>query len=183
LKSLPKTLDDTYARILSNIDEEDCQDAVKILQWLACSARPLQIEEVAEIIAVDIECDPRVDPGKRLREPQDVLAICSSLVTTTSEMIKSSHNKKTGRQVRLAHFSVKEYLMSERVQATQYSIQEIRANVSIAEICLAYLLQFDNPTSLTSQTIEEFPLTRYAARLGRNPPIADRYWIDPSADP
>jgi hypothetical protein len=164
LKSLPKTLDDTYAQILRNIDEEDCQDAVKILQWLACSARPLQIEEVAEVVAVDIECDPRFDPGRRLREPQDILAICSSLITTTSETIKGSHNKTTGTQIRLAHLSVKEYLVSERVQAAQYSIQEICANVSIAEICLAYLLQFDSPNSLTSQTIEEFPLTRYAAR-------------------
>jgi ankyrin repeat protein len=164
LKSLPKTLDDTYARILCNIDEEDCQDAVKILQWLTCSARPLQIEEVAEVVAVDIECDPRFDPGRRLREAQDILAICSSLVTTTSETTKGSHDKTMGRQIRLAHFSVKEYLVSERVQATRYRIQEIRANVSIAEICLAYLLQFDSPDSLTSQTIEEFPLARYAAR-------------------
>ncbi|KAF4631092.1 hypothetical protein G7Y89_g7033 [Cudoniella acicularis] len=54
LNSLPKTLDDTYARILRSIDEEYSQDAFRILQWLAYSARPLRIEEVAEVVAVKI---------------------------------------------------------------------------------------------------------------------------------
>lgn len=57
LKSLPKTLDDTYARIVLSIDEEYTQDALKVLQWLAFSARPVRIEEVAEVVAVDLECD------------------------------------------------------------------------------------------------------------------------------
>jgi hypothetical protein len=39
--------------------------------------------------------------------------------------------------------------------------------VSIAEICLVYLLQFDHPNSLTFQTFKEFPLARYAVK----------YWI------
>ena len=49
IKSLPKTLDDTYARILRIIDEEYSQNAFKILQWPVYSARPLQIEEVADV--------------------------------------------------------------------------------------------------------------------------------------
>ena len=40
------TLDDTYARILCNIPEKRSIHALKILQWLAYSARPLQIEEI-----------------------------------------------------------------------------------------------------------------------------------------
>jgi hypothetical protein len=78
LKSLPKTLDDTYARILDNIDEEDnSKDAFKILQWLAYSARPLRIEEMVEVIAVGIEGSPLFDPKNRLPEPRDILIICS----------------------------------------------------------------------------------------------------------
>ena len=164
LSSLPGTLEDTYARILSNIPEKRSQQALKILQWLVYSARPLRIKEVAEVIIVDIKGDPQVDILKRLLEPQDILKICSSLVTTTMEETKSPHGT-----VRLSHFSVKEYLVSERIQtgpdrARPYSIREIHANVFIAEVCLAYLLQFDKPNSLTLQTIEEFPLAGYAAR-------------------
>lgn len=170
LRSLPKTLDDTYARILCSIDEYRSENALKILQWLAYSARPLQIEEVAEVIAVDIECNPRFDSEKRFQEPRDVLTICSSLVTASVGATEGPRSKTTGEQIRLAHFSVKEYLVSKRIQAgkaSQYSIQEIRANGSIAETCLAYLLQFDKPNSLSSQTVKatkEFPLARYAAR-------------------
>jgi hypothetical protein len=55
------------------------------------------------------------------------------------------------------------------------------SNESIAEICLAYLLQFDKPDSLTSQTIED-PLALYAAEYwtqharvaGKNENIMDR---------
>jgi hypothetical protein len=70
-------------------------------------------------------------------------------------------------EVRLAHFSVKECLVSERVQAglaTRYSIRGIRRNIFIPKICFPYLLQFDNPDSLVIQTIEEFPLAGYAAK-------------------
>ena len=154
LKSLPKTLDDTYARILCNIDEEHSKDAFKILQWLAYSARPLRIKEVAEVVAVDIEGDSRFDPENRLREPRDVLTICSSLVT------------KEGEKLRLAHFSVKEYLVSDRVQtgpASRYSVKEC-ADDYIAQTCLTYLLHFKGPMSLTSRNIDEFPLARYAAQ-------------------
>jgi hypothetical protein len=169
LKSLPETLDETYGRILDNINKNKrhSKDAFKILQWLAYSARPLRIEEVAEVIAVDIEGDPRFDPENRLREPRDILTICSSLVTITAEAMEGPHGKTAGEQVRLAHFSVKEYLVSERSQvgqATRYSIQEIPANGSIAEICLAYLLYFRGPSLPTSDNIDEFPLARYAAQ-------------------
>src|SRR5436190_11129120 len=155
LASLPITLDDTYARILCNIPEKRRKCAFKVLQWLVHSARPLQIEEIVEVIAVDTEGHPQFDPDRRLLEPGDILTICSSLVTIA------------GVEIKLAHFSVKEYLVSERIQkgpAHQYSIGEIHANVSIAETCLAYLLHFDKANFLTSQTTKEFPLARYAAK-------------------
>ena len=155
LASLPKTLDDTYDRILCKIDEEYAQYALQILHWLAYSAQPLQIEEIVEVTAVDTENGPRFSEERRLSDPSDILTICSSLVTIEAET------------VRLAHFSVKEYLMSDRIRcgpARKYSIQKVHANVSIAETCLVYLLQFDKANSLTRQTTKEFPLARYAAK-------------------
>ena len=52
LKNLPETLDDTYARILTEIDKSDLQEARSALQWLAFSNRPLRVEEVAEAAVV-----------------------------------------------------------------------------------------------------------------------------------
>jgi hypothetical protein len=50
------------------------------------------------------------------------------------------------------------------MRAGRYSIKEITANISIAETCHLYLLQFDKPDSLNPRTLEELPLVRYAAK-------------------
>ena len=82
LRTLPKDLDETYARILQSIDEDGYGEQVsKILQWLAYSERPLSLGEMAEVLAVDVHgCQFGVE--RRLADPRDVVAICSSLVTT-----------------------------------------------------------------------------------------------------
>lgn len=142
LSSLPKDLDETYARILSNIDEDYRRDALKVLQWLTYSARPLRLEEVAEVVTIDIGGSPRFDPEKRYPEPRDVWTICSSLISIEEEISKDDlEDDDDGNAkiiVRLAHFSVKEYLINGRDQ--YYSIQEVDTNALIAESCLAYLL-------------------------------------------
>ncbi|KAA6411304.1 MAG: hypothetical protein FRX48_04584 [Lasallia pustulata] len=184
LESLPETLDETYARILRNISEEDSHDAIKILQWLTYSSRPLRIEELAEIVAVNINDSPWFDHTARFPDQEDVLAICSSLVAVEDVRIEeddSEYDKYLLQRqygstplnriqvVKLAHFSVKEYLVSKRIRdqaaaTARYAIQEIQANQSIAAACLAYLLQFNQHDSLTSQTLEDFPLAGYAAK-------------------
>ena len=165
LASLPIDLDETYDRILDSIDEDYQQDALKVLQWLTYSIRPLRLEEVAEVIAIDVTESPRFNPDKRYLEPRDIWTICSSLISLQEEALR---NSGAGRViVQLAHFTVKEYLISPRIQKGRlkpYSIQEVDANASIAESSLAYLLQFDKPDSLTTQTVLEFPLADYAAK-------------------
>ena len=116
LKSLPKTLDETYARMLVNIDEEYSKDVFRIFQWLVYSARPLRIEEVAEVVAIDID-ESRFNPENRLLEPRDLLIICSSLVVTVVVMAKDNNGASYEiTELRLAYFSVKEYLISDRIR-------------------------------------------------------------------
>src|SRR6202020_635271 len=81
LKALPKTLDETYERILVNIDEMYREDVRKVLQFLAFSACPVSLEEVVEVLAVSLEDSPRFDPEQRYPEPRDILTRCSSLVS------------------------------------------------------------------------------------------------------
>lgn len=83
LGALPTTLDATYDRILTNIDEEYVDDAIRVLQWLAFSARPMTVDEVAETLSICLDDDPRFDPDRRLKDPSDILVICSSLVTVS----------------------------------------------------------------------------------------------------
>ncbi len=164
MKSLPKSLDDTYARILCNIDEDHRQYAVKILQWLTHSVRPITLAEIGEVLAVDVQEDPRFDVDRRFSQPRDILMICSSLVTTA---VENDDIDDANVEVKLAHFSVKEYLVSDRIRngpAKDYSIQESHANASIAETCLAYFLHFVNSGLPAAQFIYAFPLAIYASK-------------------
>ena len=73
--------------------------------------------------------------------------------------------------IKLAHFSIKEYLMSDDLLRGAASFFHFTAELShslIAQTCLAYLLQFDTHTfNPLYQVIFSSPLAEYAAR----------YWI------
>ncbi|KAI9735737.1 MAG: hypothetical protein M1818_006345 [Claussenomyces sp. TS43310] len=139
--------------------------AFKILQWLGYSARPLRIKEVAEVITVDIDRQ-QVRTESRLFESRDVLAICSSLVSTVAVATTDYEGfPYEEEELRLAHFSVKEYLVSDQIRIGPVSQFDIRqcAEDRMAQTCLIYLLQFKEPTLLTPDNIDGFPLARYAA--------------------
>ena len=85
LKSLPPTLDETYERILLSIDNQNYSDVFKVLQWLAFCACPVTLAEIVEALAVGFtNNNPQFDPDQRMPDPEDILVICSSLVTTSS---------------------------------------------------------------------------------------------------
>ena len=175
LRSLPKDLDDTYARILQSIEDDgNGHHVAKLMQWLAYSARPMSITEIAEVITVDAEDDPLVDVERRLEDPYDLLTICSSLVTTVRQQARwNSFNTSGDEEVlQFAHFSILEYLESSRIRngpTEKFAIQYIRASTLIAESCITYFLQFDLlQTDLESFSVPqikmEYPLVKYAAR-------------------
>jgi hypothetical protein len=164
LWTLPKTLDDTYKRILVNIREEYSKSTKAILQWLAFSARPLRMEEIAEVLTIALELEPQVDVERRLFELRDLVRFCSSLVTILS--LKIPGELEDIEVLRLAHLSVKDYLLSGRIRigpSSTYSLQEANGNSFVAESCIAYLLQFHQLELLSRQTVQDFPLARYVA--------------------
>ena len=79
LLALPKTLDETYDRILNNIPEEYCREAQCVLQLLCVAFRSLTLDEIGEAVAIDSE-NQTFDTENRLRDKHDILDICSSLV-------------------------------------------------------------------------------------------------------
>jgi ankyrin repeat protein len=170
LATLPPTLDKTYERILAAIDEIDADYAIRILCWLAFSERPLSIGEVSEVVAIDVDRDPAFNQEEVLEDPQEVLEICSSLVTTTTgekfRWIETEYIKVNEQVVRLAHYSVKEYLVSNRIQegqAARYSMQAAACHINMARACLGYLEQFQSYEPLVYNELEEFKLARYSA--------------------
>ncbi|KAF2242108.1 ankyrin, partial [Trematosphaeria pertusa] len=132
LSSLPATLDETYSRILGSIEPEQARDAMKILSWLCFAFRPPTVEELVEALAVDLET-LEYDATQRLQDPEDILAICGSLVTRASD---------TSGVLKLSHYSVKEYLISKRIldsNERSFYMTVSTADVYLAKTCLVYL--------------------------------------------
>jgi hypothetical protein len=168
------TLDDTYSQILDSITSNDIHKlkAIKILQLLVFSERPLHVNEVVDAIAVDTNRKPQFDEKRRMPIPQDVARYCKSLVTVSSSDTGSTSKEKNYADnlvLQLAHFSVKQYLISNRVHQTFSEVfQEAIARACIATTCTAYLLHLDRKRG---EIQKFFPFAKYCAR----------YWLEHAA--
>ena len=178
LEDLPRTQDATYERMLVGIDDMYREEALTALRWLAFEYRPLSLEELAEACIVNPSGNGNVETEDR-GAPEDILEILSGLVVVESEdwaaRIGFSDNKKLRaetlrrgeRRIRLAHFSVKEYLVSRRIQDSEaafYALQDSLVHEFIAQSCLVYLLHYSShkDTGFEAEHWARFPLLRYA---------------------
>src|SRR6266702_4018806 len=115
LDRLPETLDETYARVLSQIPQANQAHAHRMLQCLMVAIRPLRVEELAEVLAFEFDTAQRAVPRYRADwrpndQVQAMLSICSSLIA-----IVDYHGSQV---VQFSHFSVKEFLMSDRLTSS-----------------------------------------------------------------
>lgn len=157
LNALPQTLDETYERILCGIDPKFSEFTRRILQWLTFSYRDLTPREAAHIIAIDVD-NSTFDPDDILEDPIDVLLLCPSLATI--------NYWATGypKSVVLAHYSVKEFLVSKRIltgMASKFCFDEEQAHGFIASCCLIYLLHSPNGAD-EGNSFADLRLHRYA---------------------
>ena len=53
LEELPDTLDETYERMLRDINKANWNHAHRLLQSLTVAVRPLRVAELAEVLAID----------------------------------------------------------------------------------------------------------------------------------
>jgi hypothetical protein len=157
-----ESLDETYERILREIRKPNQRHARRLLHCLAAAVRPLRVEEIAEILAIDFNTEgiPKLNPGWRWEDSEEaVMFACSSLVI----IVKDGDS----RIVRFSHSSVKQFLTSNRLAEpirglSHYHIQLETAHSIFAQACLGALLRFDK--RVDRDNIEGFPLARYAAQ-------------------
>ena len=164
LDELPKTLDETYERILRGIPEKMQKDAHRIFQCIMVSSRPLFVEELAEVFAMNFDEEmsgvPVFEPSWRDANAETaVLSACSTLVAIVKEW---PHRKA----VQFSHFSVQEYLTSDRIanaeHISRFHLALKPAHTLLAKACLSVLLHLDY--SIDKAMIKNFPLAEYAAR-------------------
>jgi ankyrin repeat protein len=172
LQELPTSLDETYERMLRDILKANPDQAYRLLQCLTVATRPLRVDELAEILALNFDDANDGVPAlhKDWRwddERQGVLATCSSLI-----VVVDSYDYSLGRMTRVvqfAHFSVKEFLTSDRLtdikaDVSRFHIHLEPAHTVVAQACLAILLHSDHDDGVKSIS----PLSDYAAR----------HWVD-----
>jgi ankyrin repeat protein len=169
LDDLPETLDETYERILRDIVKAKQDHAHRLLQCLTVAIRPLHIEELAEVLAVDFDAAiqngiPKLNPDWRcVDQQQALLSTCSSLIAIT--------DYGSSQLIQFSHFTVKEFLTSDRLarskgDVSRYHIVLEPSHTVIAQACLGVLLRLDDYVSWDDA--RDIPLAAYAAR----------YWVE-----
>src|SRR5258707_9389280 len=126
LKELPETVDETYQRMLRDINKANWDHAHRLLQCLTIAVRPLRVAELAEVLAIDFGTAAREETSKlnmdwRWEDHEEaVLSACSSLISIVNDdhddddrsRDHDRHRHHDSRVVQFSHFSVKEYLTS-----------------------------------------------------------------------
>jgi ankyrin repeat protein len=169
LEELPETLDETYERVLRDINKANREQACRLLQCLTVALRPLRVEELAEVLAIDFDAPahggiPQLNPNWRWEDQHEaVLSTCSSLIAVVDD--------GDFQVVQFSHFSVKEYLTSDRLarsslNVSRYHILLEPAHTILAQACLGVLLRLDN--RVDKNNVGGIPLGEYAAR----------HWVD-----
>ncbi|OGM50248.1 hypothetical protein ABOM_001042 [Aspergillus bombycis] len=138
LETIPKTLEETYQRILQDIPEDEKEDARSILTWLSFSLVPLELETVAAVVGFP--------------HPESVVETCTTYLVTVSP---------SNGTIKLAHFSVKEFLVVS-VPKDWYQLTIIGGHMDIANRALDDLLDQTKP--LTEESAHGLPLLTYAAK-------------------
>ncbi|KAF7966438.1 hypothetical protein HWV62_38376 [Athelia sp. TMB] len=158
LSTLPKDLNEAYMKIIKRSPRP--ADVIRFLQWIIFGRQEFTAQELAEVALINFgnggDALPFCDSSRRYSSPDDVLRACSGLVVEVKKGI-----------IKLAHLSVKEFLLSTEIPlgpTHSIRIDEDLCHCVIAEVCLAYLLQFDKRGSITDANLKSFPLAVYASK-------------------
>ncbi|RMX74849.1 hypothetical protein D0869_12191 [Hortaea werneckii] len=199
LRSLPKTLDETYERILCAVEERYRPEALTLLRWITYSRTPLTLGELAEAAIIDPSGEGTVDIDNR-GDIEDSVDILSGLVLIYKEILTSKEHHGFGfydhysidvgqdlsseplletaiedltlnpkSKVRLAHFSVKEYLESKRIldgTAKDFHLDAAKEHRILAQSCVTYIIHYNNDTVKLSprERRNAYPLLKLSAK-------------------
>lgn len=149
LDTIPETLEKTYRRILDGFDRRDVPLARQILIIICLSPGPLDLRTIASLVDLD---------------PNFVLEIC------TTSLVSESDDK-----VRVAHFSVQEFLIvsekDDRHHACQFSLRD--GHIFLATKLVSRLVEHTDLLT-TENDIDAHKLVsmRYAAKHWYNHVVA-----------
>lgn len=168
LSSLPQSLDATYEHALLQIDSDLVYEAKTALQWVSCCIRHLYLEELVDASVINPDEEAPFSEDSRI-SPFDLVDLLPGLIKvnpppdSNEAMFLPKHYTVT-----LAHFSVKEYLVSSRILdslSRHFAINIELAHRHVVRSSLAYIghcLSADSSYPHGQNHVGSFPLQLYA---------------------
>ncbi|KAL1754065.1 hypothetical protein FB107DRAFT_216427 [Schizophyllum commune] len=128
LKTLPPSLTGVYDQCLRAIPPEDRSDVVRLLSWLIYTHVPLTTRNFAQLLAFT-HCErlPAFDATLQPSSIEQVLSIIGSTLVTVQ-----------GNEVRIAHGSVKDFLLGLPPTSPFYIDSQV-AHAVMVRMCLAFV--------------------------------------------
>ena len=166
---MPSGLDETFIRILEQLQSKN-PDAVeeikKVFQWIIGSYHPLPLVVITEAISIQPE-DLAFDRDGIANDLEDIVAMCGSLVTLDSS--------STISRITLAHFTIEEFLQSNRIKQSSvanFYMDPRGIHAELAKTCIQYLSfsDFETPPRSADEMTARYAKYKLLA-------YASQYWI------
>ncbi len=158
--------------MLCGIEHSLIKDARRILTLLCFASRPLTVQELIDGIAMETNDPSGLNHRHKMQGADDIHTICRGFVEISLEagyMTETYNERELIPTVRIAHFSVQEYLESERIRdqkAARFALTSATAHAEITQICLGYLLEPRlSLLTLDQNVLKEYPLAHFAAKF------------------
>ena len=159
LDNLPKDLDETYERMLRTIlnkknDHVYPRMVYNLLRWMVATSSPLSIEEATQAV---LQSPNDCSLNRRLPSLDATLEMCAGLVKSVDGLI--------GVTVEFVHYSVKEYLLSERILKSPvsfFAINERDSYRDLTKICISFMFLFDQVEFAIPKILKDHPFLPYA---------------------
>ena len=143
----------------------DFEDSLDILSGLVVVMRTADDERTHEVDVNDNEDDNDDNSQGSMDLQLENTGLGDGVVGHSNR----DRRIRSESKIRLAHFSVKEYLQSERIRdsdARKFYLESAKGHRFIARSCLTYLTYYcsDQARTSTSKDLATYPLLEYAAR-------------------
>ena len=142
LNDLPENLDKCYERILRRVPQKYCDYTLRVLQWLCIADESVRVDHMMAAFTANIGDNPRIDLDCRFISSEKVLGLCPGFIITTNRI---DHFTELRPYFQIAHYSVKEYLLSNRIPPppdpiSMFKVDRGFANLAMAKTCLVFAL-------------------------------------------